>query len=1618
MFTTYFVVFVVSYRIRIGIFKKDWTPDNITIEAKTRLRAMKMNMKIWIMSGLLMMLVMASGIATAQPAGDDTLRGFINVDKVGTSDTGTELKVGLIAVGKLYTSSGQEAKEVYDWVEDQCAGQPDREQCIAEKFAEISVDAEEYAIEPESVEGAVFSVSYFNSITSSYVTVTGCEAIPADSSEELEYYDNTIQYYYTTCTVPKSVYEGKATNVRVSLVEAENVYAPPVTVEVKDDVGPSPAGAFSIALSELVDSLMSGETGEATFGGTALPCIGVFIILGLLLASMYFSGKSPITLLDVTTPRLPAPKGLAAGGQVMLPYGYGELKKGINRKLGASAAALSASKKAAGKKKGYDPEMEKAKEKIKDAKKKGKYAGTVLEGEKSEEMMENVASLGREAGLTADEMNPLFQKPMAMWGDKEHKIVASIMDKLAAKGGESALKAATLKDYMLSMRTMQTMDALSGHPSATSRGAIHTKIAGKIGKYTGTGRYPLLGVTTSGSYDSIIRSGKVAARGTKAMVEHAPDMARAVARTTMSMVGGERAMEKLERSRPSAAAWLKKPSKAVDIGHMFPVGDKMNHLYETLSKEVVNDEIKFTLMQLYKKMGVNFAITEEELVQMGYKDMNILEASGYNSKKVQEMLKNIEPEMLAILSSKELSSVDKRDKLMALAMEHGALSQEAVSQMKQFNAELEAIAESGQPGYNKFLQLQEMLLEHEKHVPSAKSGQVLDTDQFYTVVGRQTLAGSDLWSTAVLRNLIHDAENGHLNGGGLKEELQISWLKTVNRMVSLRPTSNMEELPQFMRNKAELQAIEKRVESTIKELLTADGKEALKKFTGKNVENAKIADLEKVLYGGRSMAPTGEIDKEGRVAKWGDEKELGPLSGTFRGDMKELWLTELKTSESLALGMYTEGRFKRGYFVELPADVEAKIDRMPGSAGWSVEERTRVAKEELAKHYMRDDLENRFNSVYSPNAYGNTRETSAFYAGIAAGFLEKALTEKGVASNHPDLVTAQSLDVSSPSQLKKLQGLLSKHKEAFEEVMKRPVTYDDVANSKQAMVMLYEGGFAFAHKGMPLSSSDRVYGTVTIRDQNGRKKEFAPEDVVVSLPDHLQEGLYKVRDSKDPKDWSAFMDSVVKWSKEGGYNYEREKILAATVWEYGNNTNDYQKYYQKTSMEITSKREATPLAPDALRMFGAEGGKFREALKPFRDISHDIGNYVGKVALVAGGPVFRGSYDITPTSEYLRQHSWQLAANIYTKDWKNLTPVEKQAYEKAGAAHFEYHNVWDWAIDRNPMRHSTSHGLQSSTEGYFHYGPREVAASKDYIRANMTKAQWNTFKYGPYGALADVASKLHSIPAGMFGGMQMAMQGYPSKWDKTENPLKPWDYTPTRFLEAGRALNPFSFEWTNKLGKYVGKANVWEGSLEKRQLAGPDLMGGLAAGPQDTYFKRTGVYSAVRLGEANPGASYYNFRHELKYDPAMAEWLVRNKDSVYMYDKTVKDQAYTNTTRRTVSAEALGMRRSQELRQFGVMQNSLYGWFNPVLFAWHMPLPFLPPSMSPREMFQRAAQKAKYGGGRKWSASVKDMFQSTGQKVSMAAQPWKGHLVAYCRRCGKPGYKGSRCMCGGTIYGA
>ena len=1560
-----------------------------------------MNEKTFVMfglCGLLLSLVLISGTVNAAVPS----QGFISIEK--EEQNPNVLDVGILVAEPVVQTDGFKAAL------EGCKNQPDYAKCVADVYAYYSNKAT--APQISSIENAEFMLTYFNPVTNTWSVVPGCEKVIANERKSIEYYGTPVDYYYGKCTVDKALYKGIRITVRATLIGGipsdMNIYAPYQETELSD-IQTSPAVMFATMLTNLVTGIISGgnvnvqcpPSDPRCIGATSLPCLGVFLILGLLLASMYFSGKSPITLLDITTPRLPAPKGITASGQVVLPYGYGEMKASLGKKIASAASAASATSAYMGKSMPYDKELEGMRRKVKETVKK--YGG----GKEETDMLESIATAGRWTGKSEKDMASLLSQLPAHYGDAEHKVLSEILGKLNGMGEREKLMASAIKDYMLSVRTMKTLDALSGHPDIGKRSALHYKIQKTLGTLTGAGRYGGgvgIGALFGGSVDSAVRTFRVVGRGTKAMVQFAPTLGREVAKTTMTMIGGERALERLEKEKPAVAAWLKKPPKTIEIGQMAPINEKMAHLYNVVKEEVLRDEMKYVIKQMYKNAGVNFAITEEGLARMGREYMDILEISGYN--KNMAKIKQFEPEMIKILSA-NISPAEKLEQLVALAKKQGAVID---TNMLQFNDRIAAIEGSAEAAYLKFLKLSELLAQHEKAIPAAAAGQVMEGDRFYTVVGRSSIAGSDLWETMVLRYLIKDAEKGTLaSGAGLKEELLAAWLRTINRTDSLR---------------VEDPALQKRINAALGELLTENGKQVFKQFNqGKNITDATLDEHAKVLYSGEQKAPkTYEVvdRRTGVRAYWGEAKEMGALPGAYKVGMDEVWTTEVTSRTLIPIRQWVAGRFARSYIDPYDAVVEANLNRMPGSAHWTIEERTAKAKEEWAKKLIREDMEQRFNSEFALNAYGKFRESSAFYVGVAAGFLQKALTDKGLPEDHPDLMFVRTLDSSNVNQLKRLRELLSTYKSDYEAVLSRKVTYDDIVTSKQAIVMLYEGGFAYAHKNMPLSSADRVYGTVVIRDEKGQKREFAPESVVIDFRkfgrEDLQMEFNKVRESKDPHDWTAFMEGVVKWAKSGGYNYEKEKMLAAIVWEYGNNTNDYQKYYSKTSLEIVSKREAIPLAPDALRMFGIEGGKVAEMLKPWHDIKNAVGDYIGRFSYVAGGPVYRASYDITPVSEYLRQHSWRIAANVFTKDPRDLTAAERAAYEKFASTHFSFHHVWVWTIDRNPWRHSSSHGLQQAMDSYFNYGPRSTYPAEDYLKATMSDTQWKMFKYGPYGLLLNVARRMHQIPASMFGGMQMAMQGYPARMDQTGNPLKPSYETPPRILEALQSLNPFSFEWGTKGGKITSKLNVWEGSLQRRQLAGPDIMQGVVQAPQDIFGKRVGAFAVARFGEANPGASLYTYGYHLKLDPAMAEWLIRNRDAVYMYDQEVKEQAYSNTMRRTVSMEALAIRRAQEMRHFGILQNSIYAFANPVFAMWHG-LPFTPPSLTLKEQVMKMAQRARSGRGMNLGQSMEDLYQRAANITTRVMHPSKAKLVSYCRKCGRPGYKGQKCICGGFIYG-
>jgi hypothetical protein len=227
-----------------------------------------------------------------------------------------------------------------------------------------------------------------------------------------------------------------------------------------------------------------------------------------------------------------------------------------------------------------------------------------------------------------------------------------------------------------------------------------------------------------------------------------------------------------------------------------------------------------------------------------------------------------------------------------------------------------------------------------------------------------------------------------------------------------------------------------------------------------------------------------------------------------------------------------------------------------------------------------------------------------------------------------------------------------------------------------------------------------------------------------------------------------------------------------------------------------------------------------------------------------------------------------------------------------------------------------------------------------------------------------------------------------------------------------QSLNPFSFTWAG--GKFydrMNKLNVIGGSLERHQLAGRDYFKGLGQAPQDIFLQKKGVAYTARTEDFNPGETIGTYRMEMRADATMAEYLFRTraKDPTFMFDKGLYEDAMNTTTRRTVSAEALALRRDQELRAFGMMANPIIGWANPISFLWHMPVPLFPQSLTPKEIAAKYVARSKHGYGESFGAGMKKMAEDMTQSAAKFFQPHKIVNIVYCPKCGMSNVRGSAC---------
>ncbi|HSB46634.1 MAG TPA: hypothetical protein VLD37_01370 [Candidatus Bilamarchaeum sp.] len=1594
-----------------------------------------MTSKNFVFGAIVLVLLAAAVWAQGSVIGQESLN-ETQVIIVPGGNNGTLLNISVLAFAPATTTGGTTTVDVMREIYQTCAG---NQTCIQREAQNRFAASREYQVNLTPIQDAHFVVEYFNPQGNAYhglwSPVPNCQDVIANIPATAYRPDSTgglVPYTYYTAQCDVSGVAGAArTYFRVTFVPQPGQLVSMSSAEYEyNNAHVDTSTQFSQDIQNFINGISA--SGGAGIGVGSLPCVAVFMIMGLLLASLYFAGKSPVSLLDITTPRLPSPKGVTASGQILAPFGYTEMKRTVGVKMREATNAIATSTSVLGRGQAGDAEtrsLRDAARTIRGTAADAAAAGSPGDIAQGRKVAEGLVVAGRSLGIGARDLQPLVAKLPYHYGEAEHKVVSQILQGLEARGGREALMAMTFKDYMYGLQTFKSLEVLTAHPDVGKRSAFHYRLTGTLGKFYGSNRYAILSGVVMAGTDSMFRTGRVLGRMGKAMVTETPHLARATARTTMEMLGGARAVEELEakgRTSPTAA-WMagqlqKHPSQVV-VGAMYPINDKMGHLYKTLRSEAMADEMRYVLRQIYKKMGMSFNVGAEELASMGHVDMDVLKRSNFHA---SAELAQAEAEIRRILGNSAMGSVEKLNALTALAKTHGATIDH---QMLAFSQKLETIEHSGQEDHLKMIMLQQALEEQNKvRMAVAKGGGRQNEDAFVSHVGGESLRGPQVWESMVLRTMIWDGEHGFLKGG-IKEELLSARLNVVNRLTSLDPTTAVHELPEFMRNEGQLKAVAARNKADLIQLFSEDGKKQFEQYatsrpgTPRDMSAASIATIVDFMYGG-NMERTGHMDKKtGRMTWWASDMELGLSQNATLVDVKRHWSAKLDPRENYAIGQWVESRFTRSYIPAYKASVEAELNRMPGSSTWTVEQRGAAAKKLWVAEELMKDVEMKFNSHYANNAYGTTRETTRFYAGIVAGFMEKALQEKGIENNHPDRRFLESMDMTNPKHLGKLQELMKTYSKEYHAITHREMTYDDIARANKAVVMLHEGGYAYYKKGMMLSDYDRIMaGETALRDNKGVLRKYIPEEVPVKFAgrDDLEAQFHKVRGSKDANEWQSVVQSVSKWANEGGYNYDKQKVLGAVLWEYAHKTGDYERFWKESAVTVEAKRQVTPVAPSTLRFFGVEGNSVTPIIKPFRDMAMHGGDYISKVALAAGGPLLKTSYDITPVSSIYRLHSHQLASRIMSgQGMEGLTEQEKSAYRAVANSHGQYLQVWQYAIDRNPWRSSTSFGTHQAWSSFFQFGPAVPFSVSDNLRAFMGRGEYRNFTWGPYGFAMNAAGKLMRPYINMMRGMQMSMQGYASRWDTHENQLMRWNYTEPRIHEAMQSLNPFSAKiLPGRTYERIAKLNGMGGSLERHQLSGPDYYQGLRQATQDISYVRKGIRYSARTMDANPGETVVNERNEHVSDVPMAEYVIREKYATYMFDNNIRKVAMDNTVRRTVSAEALAIRRDQEIRGFGVLQNSLFGWANPVSFLWHMPVPGMPSSLTPKDIVANWVRRSKHGGGGgTFGDGVKRMAEDAAQGTSRFMQPHRISMIVYCPRCGTSGYRGSACKaCRAPLY--
>ncbi|MBN2478382.1 hypothetical protein JXB01_03780, partial [Candidatus Micrarchaeota archaeon] len=846
------------------------------------------------------------------------------------------------------------------------------------------------------------------------------------------------------------------------------------------------------------------------------------------------------------------------------------------------------------------------------------------------------------------------------------------------------------------------------------------------------------------------------------------------------------------------------------------------------------------------------------------------------------------------------------------------------------------------------------------------------------------------------------------------------WAKLVNQLVGIKDPEQVTDsrTKQIM---LELKVI-------LKDLLGLRGAELVPELGG--YETNLLFNAEQYKKGAEAKG-TWKPDTKITSKEFGgidlDVRETAPQKGWWKVNMEGWWSLH-EGGEDTLLKRWTEGSFKKAYHDPFLLSAENYIKLNRGGA---------VSEQEREKLY---EMKHLFGRMYdwlnteNPNSFRYTNETMKFYNEVTAEFVKQfALKQfKGTDAKEEDIKKFKeylgSLDNSKLLEsfynntfeydvLKKFNaksGVDVDYNEVnidlgrFKSMIGEKATYD--LKSEGVWVQSNEGGLFAVSETTPLSDFDRVInGVVAYKDKDGKWKEFDPRfvDITKELKGTALLGMVEeARGSRDPLAWRKVMFESQKALEKGEINPRAHLALG---FEYSRTTRDWMNFWGNKDVRVKLMNN------DEFLQQGST--TFKSGLwQRLKKLGFKFGYAAEKWTLDVFGMTIRSLDEINMISEYYRQNVVNMTNNIMGYGSYSKNPLIRDRYRgefEGLVREFEgYHRSWDFTVDRHPLSKSTGEDMQFMFKALYHHGP---ASTKGYLPALDSYFEpLQRAAVRPYHGIAKMALNLMAVPVSTFRAYKLASDGMPSRYDQTFDQMDGWARTPTRFEKWKYLFNPWS-TWRDE-------GLIFHSEAVDRGVSGSALRSGGGAAPEDIVATVKNIFIDTREGNVNPSLSYYDYYGRMNLGVKPADHLLYRSTfrSFYEDAEMVKEQAISNTVKRTVAAVPHHIHRTEHLKIHGSpMINKMWRYFSPIGLAWHTPFMGYHNGIGPR--FWKKMVQSKYG------YDSEPLFTTHGLdmagKIANAAKALKTNFLCaqpftkknkyigttYCPHCGSLKPRGQPC---------